>query len=360
VSWDEERGWIEVGGHRLRCALTRPRAEGAHPAALLLPALGARVRTGPLAEAPAGDGLAFLLRGWAEAGFVTLRVDPAGVGESGGPAYAEASLADDVEGQRASLAWLTARPFVAPDRVFVLGHSLGGALAPLLVEAGASKPCGVLVYGAPSRRWSAGLADGARRQLTLAGVPAEEREREAAHAARLYDRVLREGVSPDRLRREHPELGRCRAAFDLSERHLHGRALDYFRALDRVDPERAWRGVGAPVLALHGEHDWVVGDDDHTRIAAWVEASGGRAAARTLPGLDHDWLRQESLAASFAGRGRGAVDPGAVVETLAWMRAEGDRASGFTRRAEAGDTASAAEDAHDQPVSLPELSPPRA
>lgn len=343
MSWDEERGWIEVRDHRLRCALTRPRAEGAHPAVLLLPALGARVRTGPLAASALGDGLAFLLRGWADAGFVTLRVDPAGVGESGGPAYDEASLDDDVEGHRASLAWLAALPFVAGERVFVLGHSLGGALAPLLAGAGAPAPCGILVYGAPSRRWSVGLAEGARRQLTLAGVPDDVRQREAAHAARLYDLVLREGKSPEHLRRDHPELGGCRAAFDLSERHLHGRALDYFRALDSVDPEPAWRRVGAPVLALHGEHDWVVGDDDHTRIAAWVEASGGRAAARTLPGLDHDWLRQESLAASFAGRGRGSLDPGAAAVTLSWMRAEIDRASGFACQRPPGDTGAAAE-----------------
>jgi dienelactone hydrolase len=341
VSWDEERGWIEVGDHRLRCAVTRPRAGGEHPAVLLLPALGARVRTGPLAEAPPGDGLPGLLRAWADAGFVTVRVDPAGVGESGGPAYAEASLRDDVEGHRASLAWVAALPFVARERVFLLGQSLGGALAPLVVEGAAPRPCGVLVYGTPSRRWSDGLAEGARRQLTLAGVPDEVREREAAHAARLYALVLRRRWSPERLRREHPELGRCRAAFDLSERHLHGRALDYFRALDAVDPELAWGRVGAPVLALHGEHDWIVGDDDHTRIAAWVEASGGRAAARTLPGLDHDWLRHESLAASFAGRGRGALDPVAAAETLAWMRAELART--FTREGAAGDTVTSAE-----------------
>ncbi len=319
VAWDEERTFIAASAHRLRGALALPRARRSHPAVLLLPSLGGHSRTAPLREARANDGVASLLRAWAEAGLAVLRVDPCGVGESGGPAYAETSLDLEVSGYRACLAWLASHPFVDPAALFLLGHSLGGALAPLV--ASAARLAGVLVYGAPSRRWSRCLADTARRQLALGGAPEEIGAREGRLAARLFELIMSERQSPAAAFGAHPALALCRAAADLSDDRLHGRALDYFRALDDVDPEVAWRHVGAPVLAVHGEHDWIVADDDHLRIAGWAAGGEHGGTPLTLPELDHDLLRHESRAASFANRGRGAPGPGAAAETLAWMRA---------------------------------------
>jgi alpha-beta hydrolase superfamily lysophospholipase len=329
VAWDEARDFLPVSGHLLRVAVTLPQGGGPHPAVLLLPPLGARSRTTPLRDAPPNDGLASLVRALAGAGIATLRVDPAGVGESGGPPYEDADLDGEVAGYRAARAMLAALPGVDPARVFLLGVSLGGTLAPIVARGGGA--AGVVIYGATSRRWSECLADSARRQLVLGGASGEALAREADHARELYARLLRDGWSPERTFRERPELARCRAAADVQGERLHGRSIAYFRALDGVDPERAWGAVGAPVLALRGEHDWIVADDDPDRIAGWVRAAGGRAEARVLPGLDHDLLRQPSLAASFAARGRGSVDGVAAGAVIDWVRAAAGEASGFTR-----------------------------
>lgn len=312
--WEEARGSVEVAGHRLACAVTRPRAEGRFPAVLFLPPLGARAWTRPLD--PARDGVAALLAGLAGADLVTLRADPCGAGDSGGPAYAEASLEADLEGHRACLEAISALPFVDPQFVFVLGVSLGGALAPLVAADTGAR--GVVVVGAQSRRWSACLASTARRQLQLAGLAGDALDRESDRAARLYDLLLRAGASPDDLARDHPDLATCRAAEDLSGEHLHGRALHYFRALDRVEPEVAWRRVRAPVLAVRGEHDFIVEEDDPARIAAFC---GERGAAMVLPGVDHDLRRQPDRATALARRGRGPVDASAAAALIAWLLA---------------------------------------
>lgn len=66
-----------------------------------------------------------MFAGW---GYVVLRFDRRGCGESGG----EAGLnlcPEHVEDTRAALAWLMARPEVEPRRIAVLGTSFGGAIA---------------------------------------------------------------------------------------------------------------------------------------------------------------------------------------------------------------------------------------
>src|SRR5262249_49078882 len=152
-----------------------------HAAVMLLPPLGPRPRTGALLDAPLNDGVAHLLRAWARAGFVVMRVDPAGVGDSEGPSYADAELDAEIDGYRAGLAALASLPFVRREHVFLFGHSLGGVLAPLVSEGAALR--GIVVHGTTSRRWSECLAETARRQLALAGCSEAEVEHEAALAA---------------------------------------------------------------------------------------------------------------------------------------------------------------------------------
>jgi pimeloyl-ACP methyl ester carboxylesterase len=74
--------------------------------------------------------------------------------------------------------------------------------------------------------------------------------------------------------------------------------------------------VCAPVLVLHGEHDWVVGRDEQARI---VELVGGRGALVDVPGLDHLLGWHPDRAASLAAYGDGGWDPAIVGVTLDWL-----------------------------------------
>ena len=173
------------------------------------------------------------------------------------------------------------------------------------------------------------MADTARRQLTLSGRGANETKTknenenenaiEAARAAAFYSLILREGFDAERLASERPDIAGCLAAVDLKGSTLHGRSLAYFREIERVNIEAAFRRVRSPVLALQGENDWVVADNDLDRIASFCEAAGD-AAACLLPGVDHDFQQHPSLEASYANRGRGEADRPAGEATIAWMQ----------------------------------------
>jgi dienelactone hydrolase len=81
-------------------------------------------------------------------GFVTMRVDKSGVGDSQGPPCDSIGYKEELAGYKAALSSLRSHPSVNPDRIYLLGISLGGVFAPLL--AADTKVAGISVYGASS------------------------------------------------------------------------------------------------------------------------------------------------------------------------------------------------------------------
>jgi dienelactone hydrolase len=86
-----------------------------------------------------------LLAAMAARGFVTMRVDKPGAGESEGPPCAESGFREELAGYRAALHALVANPAVDPARVFLFGDSLGGFMAPLLARD--TRVAGVSAFG---------------------------------------------------------------------------------------------------------------------------------------------------------------------------------------------------------------------
>ena len=65
-------------------------------------------------------------------GFVTMRVEKSGVGDSQGPPCDSIGFEEELAGYQAGLKFLRAHPSVDTQRVFLIGISLGGLFAPLL------------------------------------------------------------------------------------------------------------------------------------------------------------------------------------------------------------------------------------
>jgi dienelactone hydrolase len=130
-------------GSRLRTIVSVPeRQEGRLPAVLLLQGGGCGSVDTPMA---ADFGQSGLVRTIAAQGFVTMRVEKSGVGDSQGPPCSAIGYAQELDGFRSALAALKQRPPVDPNRVYLLGISLGGVFAPLI--AGENRVRGIIVYG---------------------------------------------------------------------------------------------------------------------------------------------------------------------------------------------------------------------
>jgi pimeloyl-ACP methyl ester carboxylesterase len=261
---------LERGGVRLRLIVTSPSHDPA-PAILIVQGIGAgSIDFGASPDEP----LAAMIRAFSAHGLATVRIDKRGVGDSEGEI---GGFTDELEDARAALIAGADHRAVDRERIAIFGHSVGGMIAPLLASEGIARA--IAVYGTSSERWLAGLEASARRQLLLRGVAPEEVDRRLENARSL----------PWYLRSEA-----------------------FHRELDAVDLRDAWSRVRVPVLALHGEHDWVVSREEHLDLAALVPG----ARFEELPGLDHLFTRHSDLAASLRAYGAGAVDP-AIAQAVA-------------------------------------------
>ena len=86
-----------------------------------------------------------LVHGAALRGFVTMRVDKPGTGESEGRPCAEIGFREELAGYEAALSALLSDPVVDRERVYFLGDSLGGLFAPLLARD--TRVAGIVTYG---------------------------------------------------------------------------------------------------------------------------------------------------------------------------------------------------------------------
>ena len=130
-------------GSRLRTILSIPeRRSGVLPAVLLLQGGGCGSVDTPIVPDVGQSGL---VRTIAARGFVTMRVEKSGIGDSEGPPCSAIGYQEELDGYRAALEALKRHPAVDAGRIHLLGISLGGVFAPIV--AGDSSVRSVIVYG---------------------------------------------------------------------------------------------------------------------------------------------------------------------------------------------------------------------
>jgi hypothetical protein len=233
----------------------------------------------------------------AQEGIAGFRYDKRGVGESEGD-LSKAGMRDLVNDARAALRLLKSREEIDPQRVFVLGHSEGGILAPLLASEGGV--AGLILVAAPAQPLDRVLLEQARRIPEAMGVPPEGVEAQVRRTRQFIEFVREteggEALSPEELRERFPWLTE-----EMLETYK-SLSLKWFREHFRHNPLRAVRFVRAPVLILHGEKDLQVAPYHAERLAEALHKAGNPdVTVRVLPDLNH-LLRRHPEAPSVAYR----------------------------------------------------------
>lgn len=316
-AWETIAAEVTVAQRRRRVLITRPLRDGPHPMLFVIGGIGPYTMDGPIATIP----YAPIFRRFADAGWVTVRVDKPGQGDSEGGDISELVFDDELAGYREALRFMLRAPYVDTSRVVLFGHSMGGSHSAVLanefpqikgVAASATIGTTFIEY------WFATL----RRQFALSHVPAGDADRIMRAMSQLMPVVLEGGQSPRDVARTRPELAEAAMlAFGADGNTLSGMSVLFWRQLNAHNMGAYWSRTNAKVLALAGESDFVATREDLMRIADIVNASHpGNGRFALLPATDHFLQRRATYAESFAGMGKAPAEANnAIVDTLvAW------------------------------------------
>jgi pimeloyl-ACP methyl ester carboxylesterase len=204
---------------------------------------------------------------------------------------------------RAALAFVREQASIRDDAVFLLGHSLGGVVAPELA-AGDAAIRGVILMAAPGRPFGELIESQIAFQATVAGMSAEDA---ASHA--------RERTAPLRAILRGDDSG------DAPDEFMNASAA-YWRDVAKRDVPKTIEKLAQPVLLLQGGKDiQITVDADFEPLKAALDArSAAPYEARVFPSLNHLFIPVAGRSTGAEYFERGHVDA-AVVGTIAeWMR----------------------------------------
>ena len=160
-------------GARLRTIITRPKTEGRHPAVMLLQGSGCWSIDNPVGTP---YGFTWVARNLARHGYVTMRIDRPGCGDSEGGPCQDVDFDTELDGLKEALRALKKLDFVDSDNVFLFGHSMGGIVAPLMAVEVPVR--GIAVYGTASGTWFESVFGQRRRLASLDGTNPADMDRD--------------------------------------------------------------------------------------------------------------------------------------------------------------------------------------
>jgi pimeloyl-ACP methyl ester carboxylesterase len=264
---------IPSSGFSLTGTLTTPvdreaPAGGRWPTVVLVAGAGPGDRDETVAGIPIFGQLAGAL---ADAGFLVLRYDKRGIGQSGGRPES-ADLDDYAEDLREVVRYLDDRDDVDRDRIAVVGHSEGGWIG-LLTAARERKVGALALIATPGTSGAELVLEQQRHELIRLRTSPAEQEAKIALQLRIHEALVGDGAwddVPDGVRRQAD--------------------TPWFRSLLEFEPSEVVPRVRQPLLVVQGSLDSQVPPHHADRLEKLATArtrSESTVEVARLEGLNH-------------------------------------------------------------------------
>ena len=262
---------VPASGFTLATTVTTPadrQPREGWPAVILVPGAESTDRDEYLSGIPLHGRLAGIL---AEAGYLVVRYDRRGVGQSGGRAES-AGIEDYAEDVRDVVRYLDDRDDVDRDRIAIVAHGEGGWIG-MYAASREDRIRAMVLMATPSTTGSVLVLEQQQAELDRLQLPASERQERIALQQRINDAVIEDGswddVPPEMRRRADTR---------------------WFRSFLEFDPAEVMRRTRQPLLIVHGLLDERISPTHADQLDALARARRRRESTVELmkvPGVNH-------------------------------------------------------------------------
>ena len=279
--------------------LAMPKGDGPFPAVVLVHGSGPHDR-----DETIGPNKPFLdiARGLAAQGIAVLRYEKRTKARPQDFASGVFGVDEETTNDAAqAVATLRGLDGIDPKRVFVLGHSQGGMMAPR-IAAVSGHVAGLVLLAAPARSLLDIVIEQNRRLAVLDDQKTSDAERDAISALIQQVRTTRD------------------AATDPSTKTVMGLPAGYWRSIDSVDPVAEAKSVALPMLVLQGARDIQVVDADWQ---AWRSAfhDDPKVTFKLHEALNHLAMPGEGDGNLAEYQQPNHVDPQLINDVAGWIKA---------------------------------------
>ncbi|WP_439553843.1 alpha/beta fold hydrolase [Flavobacterium macrobrachii] len=293
VIYDE----VAYKGGQLRVIINKPFKENKMPAMLFIPGY----TCSSIDDLPNYHPYKRIVDAYVDAGYVTLRVEKSGLGDSKNtPPCESCDLLDEIENFEVGLKKLKSLPYVDPNQIIIVGHSMGGIVAPAI--SAKNKVAGVVVYGTTAKSWFEYQIEMYRIQNALSGMNPIEVEQSVIAQYDLNYRYFVKKEKLEDIAKDTKADSILRTSWQYDGKgKIYSRNAEYWRQIQDYPHLENWKNTTAKVLVQYGESDFeAFSKADHQQIVNTVNFfNPGNATLMTYPSTDHYFAKSGTMQEAY-------------------------------------------------------------
>ena len=293
VIYDE----VAYKGGQLRVIINKPFKENKMPAMLFIPGY----TCSSIDDLPNYHPYKRIVDAYVDAGYVTFRVEKSGLGDSKNtPPCESCDLLDEIENFEVGLKKLKSLPYVDPNQIIIVGHSMGGIVAPAI--SAKNKVAGVVVYGTTAKSWFEYQIEMYRVQNALSGMNPIEVEQSVIAQYDLNYRYFVKKEKLEDIAKETKADSILRTSWEYDGKgKIYSRNAEYWRQIQDYPHLENWKNTTAKVLVQFGESDFqAFSKADHQQIVNTVNFfNPGNATLMTYPSTDHYFAKSGTMQEAY-------------------------------------------------------------
>ena len=309
-------------GYRLRTIVTRPKGTVARRPALFVTQA---VSCGSIEFPP--DVPTSLRQLALRSGYVLIRIERAGTGDSEGPPCSALDYDTEVRHYREAFDRLAGHPWVDPGRIVIYGSSLGSTTAPLVAQG--RRVGGVLVQGGGALTYLERMIHFDRLWFERSGKFRPEQVHPLMlRAIRFQQEYLLGRKTPEQIERERPDLAGVWQSLrgTVEEPPHYGRPHAWHWQAAEKNFLAAWATIEAPIMVVYGEYEQFEPRHGHRMIVETVNAlRPGTATFLEIPKADHSLRVYPSVLAAYRDEGGRTDRELFLAPVLAWLKKVAER-----------------------------------